>query len=70
MLSITKLGCLNTNTDMFFALFQLGPSGRNWIGRSQRGGEPNLKGRIDDFRIYRGALSAAQVGAVMNRQPF
>lgn len=62
----------NLNNELWksgWARLLASPTGRNWIGRSQRSGEPNLKGRIDDFRIYHGALSAAQAGAVMYRQP-
>jgi hypothetical protein len=43
----------------------LGVTTQNWIGRSQFP-DPYLDGRVDDFRIYNRALSAAEVAAVMN----
>nr|WP_307606844.1 LamG domain-containing protein [Paenibacillus sp. V4I9] len=45
---------------------QLGATTQNWIGRSQWSSDPYLDGRVDDFRIYNRALSAAEVTAVMN----
>jgi hypothetical protein len=42
----------------------LGATTRNWIGRS-RYPDPYFNGKIDDFRIYRGALSASAVAALM-----
>ena len=32
---------------------------RTWLGRSQYGGDPYFKGRMQDFRIYSGAQDAA-----------
>jgi hypothetical protein len=53
-----------SNADMFLAPFRLGATTRNWIGRSQYP-DPYFNGKIDDFRIYRGALSATAVAALM-----
>jgi hypothetical protein len=53
------------NTAMFLAPFRLQNSGQNWIGRSQYA-DPYFNGKIDDFRIYRGALNAAEVLALYN----
>ena len=39
--------------------FQLGNTTRTWLGRSQYGGDPYFKGRMQDFRIYSGAQDAA-----------
>jgi hypothetical protein len=50
---------------MTHAPFRLGATGQNWIGRSQYGADPYFNGKIDDFRIYQGALSAAEVAALM-----
>ena len=36
----------------------------NYLGRSAFAGDPYLNGKVDDFRIYNGALSAAQVTAL------
>ena len=44
-----------------FTPWRLGPTAQNWIGRSQFPADPYFNGAIDDFRIYRGALPAAQV---------
>jgi hypothetical protein len=51
---------------MFHAPFRLGSTGQNWIGRSQYSADPYFNGKIDDFRIYRGALSASAVLALYN----
>ncbi|MEJ1130852.1 LamG-like jellyroll fold domain-containing protein [Variovorax sp. CCNWLW225] len=39
--------------------FQLGRTTQTWLGRSQYGGDPYFKGRMQDFRIYSGAQDAA-----------
>ena len=41
----------------------------NFIGRSAFAGDPYLNGKVDDFRIYNGALSAAQIAAVYALTP-
>ncbi|HEU6448987.1 MAG TPA: LamG-like jellyroll fold domain-containing protein [Verrucomicrobiae bacterium] len=41
----------------------------NFIGRSQFSGDPYLNGKIDDFRIYNGALSAAQIASLYTSAP-
>ena len=41
-------------------------SNRFFLGRSQNDGEPTLHGRLRDFRIYRIALTDAQVAAIRN----
>jgi autotransporter-associated beta strand protein len=41
----------------------------NYIGRSQWPGDPYLNGRVDDFRIYNGALSAAEIAALYALSP-
>jgi hypothetical protein len=53
-----------TNTAMTHAPFRMRSTTQNWIGRSQYPRDPYFKGKIDDFRIYNGALSAAQVAAL------
>ncbi|MRV72408.1 hypothetical protein GJ700_11875 [Duganella sp. FT92W] len=57
---------VGSNTNMFHAPFRLGSTSQNWIGRSQYSGDPYFNGKIDDFRIYRGALSASAVLALYN----
>jgi len=41
----------------------------NWLGRSQYKNDPAFQGTIDEFRIYRAALSAAQVQASFAQGP-
>jgi hypothetical protein len=53
-----------SNTQMGFAPIDLGATTQNWLGRSQYSSDPYLKGRIDDFRIYGGALGSAEVAAL------
>ncbi|CAN7507926.1 LamG-like jellyroll fold domain-containing protein [Duganella sp. LjRoot269] len=53
------------NTGMFLAPFRLQNTTRNWIGRSQFASDPYFNGKVDEFRIYRGALSATEVAALM-----
>jgi hypothetical protein len=45
---------------------QLGDSERLWLGRSQHSGDPLLAGKIDDFRIYNGAMADEEVAALAN----
>ena len=66
-----KLGTLyvngvavGTNADMYFAPYRLGVGMDGWIGRSQYASDPLLKGKVDDFRIYQGALDAAAMAAL------
>jgi alpha-D-xyloside xylohydrolase len=42
----------------------LGTTTQNWIGRSQFAADPYLSGRVDDFRIYSGALNAAEIAGL------
>jgi hypothetical protein len=56
---------VGSNTAMFLAPFRLRNTSQNWIGRSQYA-DPYFNGKIDEFRIYRGALSAAAVLALYN----
>ena len=39
----------------------LGTTTQNWLGRSEFTGDPYLTGKLDNFRIYNRALSAAEV---------
>jgi hypothetical protein len=55
---------VGTNASMVHAPFRLGPTSQNWIGRSQYAADPHLNGLVDDFRVYRGALTAAEVAAL------
>jgi len=55
---------VGSNGGMFINPFQLRHTPRNWIGKSQFPNDPAFNGLIQDFRIYRGALTAAQVAAM------
>jgi Concanavalin A-like lectin/glucanases superfamily/Alginate lyase len=44
--------------------FQLGDTPNAWLGRSQYGADPYFNGRMQDLRIYSGALSNAQIAAL------
>jgi hypothetical protein len=55
---------VGTNTQMTLAPFDLGETTQNWLGRSQFTADPALPGRVDDFRLYHGALSAAEIAAL------
>jgi autotransporter-associated beta strand protein len=48
---------------------QLGTTTANFIGKSQWSGDPYLNGEVDDFRIYNGALSAAQIATLHAKPP-
>jgi len=56
---------VGSNSAMVCAPFRLQRTANNWIGRSQYA-DPYLNGKIDEFRIYRGALSASDIVALMN----
>jgi hypothetical protein len=53
-----------TNAAMSLSPMQLLGTSQNWIGRSQFAADPSFDGRIDDFRIWRGALDAAAVAVL------
>ena len=52
------------NTAMTRAPFRLDSTESNWLGRSQYPADPYFNGRVDEFRIYNGAMTAAQVAAL------
>jgi hypothetical protein len=41
--------------------YQMGHTKQTWLGRSQYGGDRLFKGRMQDVRIYSGALSASAI---------
>ncbi|MCW3610619.1 LamG-like jellyroll fold domain-containing protein [Burkholderia cenocepacia] len=55
---------IGSASDVIFAPWRIGKTAQNWIGRSQYAGDPFFNGMIDDFRLYRGAMSAEQVMAL------
>ena len=54
-----------TNTGVSIKPAALGSTAQNYLGKSQFTADPNLKGRIDEFRIYNRALSAAEIAGAM-----
>ena len=54
------------NENISLKPLDLGATTQNWIGRSQYAADSYLNGRVDDFRIYSGALPAAEVLAMSN----
>lgn len=55
---------IQTYSGLYIQPFQVGPTTRNWLGRSQYGSDPTLNGMLDDFRIYQGAMSGAEMAAL------
>jgi len=53
-----------SNEAVALAPFQLGGTTQNWLGRSQYPADPYFNGRMQDLRLYSGALSAEQVAAL------
>jgi len=49
---------------MDLAPYQLGSTPRNWLGRAQYGADPYFNGRLQDFRVHGGALSATAIQAL------
>lgn len=49
------------NANMTIAPADLGNTTKNYLGRSQYSNNPYLDGRLDNFRIYNRALSAAEI---------
>lgn len=57
---------VGSNTGMDFPPAQIQSTPENWIGRSHFASDPYLDGRIDDFRIYAGALTPEEVVGLIN----
>lgn len=55
---------VGSNTAMTTAPFRLSSTNQNWLGRSQFTGDPYFNGLIDDFRIYHGVLTQAEIAAL------
>ena len=52
-----------TNSAITLTPSDLGSTTQNWLGRSQYPADAYLNGAVDDFRIYSGALSPAEVAS-------
>jgi len=60
---------VGTNNTMTLKPSDLHLTTQNYIGRSQWP-DPYLNGRVDDFRVYSGALAAAQIAALVSSPRF
>lgn len=49
---------------ILLAPWQLGTTPDNWLGRSHYAADPRFNGRMQDLRIYSGALSATEIAAL------
>jgi hypothetical protein len=54
-----------TNNTMTTHLSDIGMTTQNWLGRSPFTQDPFFYGSLDDFRIYKRALSAAEITELM-----
>lgn len=59
---------VGTNKSMTLHPSDLGATTNNWLGRSQYTGNNFLNGSLDDFRVYRRALSQSEIAALMTYQ--
>jgi hypothetical protein len=55
-----------TNEAMTVHLSDIGATTNNWIGRSQFTSDPYFSGSLDDFRVYRRALSQQEIVALLS----
>ncbi|SOE74947.1 Alginate lyase [Burkholderia sp. OK233] len=56
---------IGSAADVVFTPWRVGPTAQSWIGRSQYAADPFFNGSIDEFRIYRNAMSADQITALV-----
>ena len=56
---------IGSNTGLTLNPASLGPLTNNWLGRSQYGFDPYLKGSLDEVRFYSTALTQANIQADM-----
>ncbi len=55
-------GALKSEIDtLSFGPSEVGKTNQNWIGRSVFAADPYLSGLVDDFRVYSGALTSAEI---------
>ncbi|MDD2828318.1 MAG: alginate lyase family protein [Sulfuricurvum sp.] len=55
-----------SNNAVTFEPYQMGETTQNWLGRAQYSNDPYFKGRMEDFRLYSGALSATEISSLSN----
>jgi len=54
-----------TNNTMTLHLSDIGATINNWLGRSEFTADPYFYGSMDDFRVYKRALSPQEIAALM-----
>jgi hypothetical protein len=54
-----------SNSTMNVHLSDIGTTANNWLGRSPFSNDPTFYGSLDDFRVYRRALSQQEIVALM-----
>ena len=54
-----------TNNAMTLHMADIGATTNNWLGRSQFSSDPFFNGSLDDFRVYKRALSKPEITALM-----
>lgn len=57
---------VGANSAMTLHASDIGATVNNYLGRSQYAADPYFSGFIDDFRVYRRALTPEQIGALYN----
>jgi hypothetical protein len=60
---------VGANANMTISAFNLGPSPNDWIGKSEFVADPFLNGRVDEFRVYKGALTDGDIVALSQGGP-
>ena len=53
-----------TNRAMTLHMSDIGATSNNWLGRSQFSADPFFNGSLDDFRVYKRALSQQEITAL------
>ena len=53
-----------TNNAMTLHMADIGATSNNWLGRSQFSADPFFNGSLDDFRVYKRALSKQEITAL------
>ena len=53
-----------TNNAMTLHMADIGVTSNNWLGRSQFSTDPLFNGSLDDFRVYKRALSQQEITAL------
>ena len=55
---------VKTNPSMTLHMSDVGATTMNWLGRSPFTADPTFNGSLDDFRMYKRALTATEIAAL------